>query len=592
MNTEPTPLAADAPRPTQHGLLVCWGHFAQELGLLEHLQAVPIPQKTVIHSPAAKLTTLFMGLLSGIEHLTDLTHAPAPLYHDPTLAAAWGLPALPEASGVSRTLTAATPQSLAALQTVLTRLTQPFLERALQDLRLRSQPLVLDVDLTGQPVSAASTSFPNAAFGYMDGEIRLGYQLAVVCLHTELYGRQWLVGEQHPGNTVSAPCLLGLLATAEERLGGHPRRRPELLDPRIAALQEEAAAATTQVEAASRQRAALLAERRTLQDELRRTLRLVCALRQTGDPSPALGRAEAALAQGQARLARLRAQTVQLARQQCLAEETARRAAAELTPLVARRAALAAENAAQPEGPRIVLRMDAGFSSGTNLRAVLELGYEVETKSANPALVAALLARLPAQTGWTPVGQNAAMVGFTNYTLSTCPYPLTVGLERFQTADGPKYAVLLRSEAEPSSDCPDLRAWFKRYNERGDIEAGIKQGKTVFHVQHLWSRQRIGMQIQIALTLFAANFVQWAAAWLGERLVARPGQWAAALQSVKRAVRSAANAPALVEGVGAALVVRFSPCSSWAGLVVGLGGPAAIQMELPLWAACGWGSSG
>jgi hypothetical protein len=592
MNTDPTPLAAAAPRPTQHGLLVCWGHFAQELALLDHLHAVPIPQKTVTHSPAAKLTTLFMGLLSGIEYLTDLTQAPAPLYHDPALAAAWGLPALPEASGVSRTLTAATPQSLAALQTVLATLTQPFLERAVQDLRLRSQPLVLDVDLTGQPIDDSSTSFPNAAFGYMDGEIRLGYQLAVVCLRTELYGRQWLVGEQHPGNTVSAPCLLNLLAAAEARLGCHPRRRPELLDPRIAALQATAQAATTQAEAATRRRAALLAERATLQDELRGVLHRVCALRQAGPSGAALAQAEARLAQGQARLAWLGAQTAQLARQEFLAQEAAHRRAAELAALVARRAALAAENAAQPAGSRVVLRMDAGFSSGANLSALLELGYELETKSANPAVVAALLARLTPQTVWTPVGKQAAMVGFASYTLSTCPYPLTVGLERFQTADGPKYAVLLRSEATPDGGPPDLRAWFKRYNERGDMEAAIKQGKTVFHVQHLFSRRRVGMQIQIALTLFAANFVQWAAAWVAERLLAQPGHLAAALQSVKRAVRSAANAPAVVEETGRQVVVRFSSCSSWAGLVVGLPGPAAIQLELPLLARCGWGSSG
>lgn len=124
------------------------------------------------------------------------------------------------------------------------------------------------------------------------------------------------------------------------------------------------------------------------------------------------------------------------------------------------------------------------------------------------------------------------------------------------------------------------------------MEAAIKQGKTVFHVQHLFSRQRVGMQIQVALTLFAANFVQWAAAWLEERLLARQGPLAAALQSVKRAVRSAAHAPAVVEGTGRQIVVRFSPCSSGAGLVVGLAGPAAIQMELPLLARCGWGSSG
>jgi hypothetical protein len=310
------------------------------------------------------------------------------------------------------------------LQTVLTSLTQPFLARTLQDEQLRSQPLVLDVDLTGQPVSAESTSVPNAAFGYRDGEIRLGYQLAVVCLHTELYGRQWLVGEQHPGNTVSAPCLLGLLAAAEQHRGGHPRRRPELLDPRITAFQDEAAAANAQAAAANRARAAVLAERATLQDELRAILRRVGALRQAGAPAPARAQAEARLAQGQARLVRLGEQTAQLARLQFLAEEAARRAEAEVAALVDRRAALAAENAAQPDGPRWVLRMDAGFSSGANLGAVLEWGYDVETKSANPALAAALLTWLTPATAWTPVGKNAAMVGWTNYTLSSCPYPL------------------------------------------------------------------------------------------------------------------------------------------------------------------------
>ena len=114
-------------QPTQHAMLVVWGQFAQEMGLVDHLAAVPIPQKTVHHTPAAKLATLFMGLLSGIEFLTDLTHSPTPLDHDPAVAAAWGLPALPAASGVSRTLSAATPQSLSSLQDVLTALSLPFL---------------------------------------------------------------------------------------------------------------------------------------------------------------------------------------------------------------------------------------------------------------------------------------------------------------------------------------------------------------------------------------------------------------------------------------------------------------------------------
>jgi hypothetical protein len=171
-------------QPTQHAMLVVWGQFAQELGLLDRLSCVPIPQKTVQHTPAAKLATLLMGLLSGIEYLTDLTRAPAPLYRDPAVAVAWGLAALPEASGVSRTLSAATEQSLNSLQQVLDFVGTPFIAQSLADLHSCRQPVVLDADLTGRAVSDTSTSYPDAAFGYMDGEIRFGYQLALLCLRT------------------------------------------------------------------------------------------------------------------------------------------------------------------------------------------------------------------------------------------------------------------------------------------------------------------------------------------------------------------------------------------------------------------------
>ena len=52
--------------------------------------------------------TLLLGLLAGNEFLADLSAGPQPLSRDPSVAAAWDLPALPEATGVSRTLAAAT----------------------------------------------------------------------------------------------------------------------------------------------------------------------------------------------------------------------------------------------------------------------------------------------------------------------------------------------------------------------------------------------------------------------------------------------------------------------------------------------------
>jgi hypothetical protein len=586
-----SPTALDPPstetRSTQHGLLVAFGHFAAEIGLLAQLPTVPIPQKTVTHTPAAKLTTFFMGLLTGMEYLTDLTHAPAPLYHDPEVARAWGFAALPEASGVSRTLTACTAESLAALERALDTVTQPFLQRALTDVRTRNQPILLDADLTGQPLSPGSTTYPDAAFGYMDGAVHLGYQLAEICLHTELYGRQWLVGQQHPGDTVSAPCLLELVA-AEQRLGCHPRRRVELLDTRITEIEETVAAWDTQADAYLAQAETLLTRIGKISRQLHtaectvwRLKRNPQSTRQSG-PYGALTRAEQQVTRYQARLDRLEQRRTDRLHQVRRYRAGVRQQEQQLAALQARREMLAAENAAQSAAPRCRLRMDAGFSSGENLTALLELGYEIETKAANAGLIHALQRQAVDETAWTRVGQNAAMIGWTNYTLPTCPYPVTVGLERFHTPQGLKYAVLLRSPDDPTAPCPDLRAWFREYNRRGTIEAGIKQSKTVFHVQHPMSRTRSGMQIQVALTLFAANFVTWAQTWLQERRIAGQGRVSTGFARVKHLVRIAANSPAVVEQGTAGVWVRFSAVSSLVGVVLALMPGPTGQLELPL----------
>jgi hypothetical protein len=111
----------------------------------------------------------------------------------------------------------------------------------------------------------------------------------------------------------------------------------------------------------------------------------------------------------------------------------------------------------------------------------------------------------------------------------------------------------------------------------------VKQEKGVFHLQHLMSRRPVGMQIQVALTLFAANFVGGAAAWLRGRVRAGQRQVEAGFASVKRLVRVGANSPALVEQTAGQITVRFGPLSSLGGVVIALT-DAAIQLELPLFA--------
>src|SRR5687768_2450771 len=102
--------AADAPL-TDHALLVLLGQFAQHLGLLTLLEAVPIAQKQVRHTPQAKLIAFLAAILAGGEHLQDLNDAAAPLSADPSVAAAWGQVAFAHCSGVSRSLAACHDES-------------------------------------------------------------------------------------------------------------------------------------------------------------------------------------------------------------------------------------------------------------------------------------------------------------------------------------------------------------------------------------------------------------------------------------------------------------------------------------------------
>lgn len=575
-------------QPTQHALLIAWGHFAQTLALPTHFATIPVPQKTVRCTPAQKLLTLLLGLLAGNEYLSDLSLGPAPLSRDLAVATAWGVPRLADAPAVSRTLQAATPQTLVALQAVLDALTTPFLQQALTDLHTQPAPLQLDVDLTGRAVSPSSHTYPGAAFGYMDGAICLGYQLAQVCLHTPRWGRVWLVGQHHPGDTVSSQCVLSLVAATEARLGAHPRRRVELLQARIAQHHARLAATDAALTDITAAQAAACRRKETLHEALQQARCRV--LRLTNDPvSPRQEGPGGALTQARRRVRGLQRQTAQilglmrqLRDQQRQLWQDRQAVQRVLTPLSARQTQLAAENLAQPLAPRVRLRMDAGFCNSETLTALVELGYDLETKAAHPAVAQALVARVTPQTHWTRVGKNAEMVGWTNYQMHTCPYPLTVALERFSTPQGVKHNVLIRSQEDPTAPVPDLAAWFASYNKRQTIEAGFKQEKTVFKVQHLWSRSAVGMQIQVALTLFAANFVQWAGDWLQERVTTPQATMAQALQRPKYLVRVAANSAAMVEQDGARVMIRFSPLSSLAGTLIHVPAPDPIQLAFDL----------
>jgi hypothetical protein len=218
---------------TSHAMLVPWGLYAQRIGLVKKLEEVPIPQRRRQHAPQTKLIEFFVSILAGCAHLQDISHGTHPLDQDQAVAQAWDQPGWADYSGVSRTLTACDEETVAAVKAVLQEISRPFIDREVM-LALRDHGmLIYDGDLTGRPVSNTSSTYPGVAFGWMGDAIGLGYQAALVSLHSPTYGRVWLSVSQHPGDTVSVTQAEALAQVAEARTGVRPWSRTDLLSQRI-----------------------------------------------------------------------------------------------------------------------------------------------------------------------------------------------------------------------------------------------------------------------------------------------------------------------------------------------------------------------
>lgn len=250
-----------------------------------------------------------------------------------------------------------------------------------------------------------------------------------------------------------------------------------------------------------------------------------------------------------------------------------------LNDLQAWRVQLAHENQTNPDPPAYCeARTDAGFTSGENLTWLIEMGYCPNTKAPNAQTTTALQARLTARSHWVRVGNNAEMIAWDDYFMHGCPYPLTVALERFKTGRQLKYAALIQYRDD--GQFPTLPVWFRHYNERQTIEAGNKELKGTFFVQHLMSRSLAGIQLQVLFTGLAANVVRWCAPWLQSCAPTASPKFQQTLNSPKHLVHMAANTDALVQQSSQGTTLQFAPHSPLAGLVLFLKGVPAFQLSL------------
>jgi hypothetical protein len=565
---------------TQHGLLIAFGEFARHTGLIAGLMRVRIPQKIQRHRgavlPQTKVVELSAGLLVGIEYLQDLNLGHHPLVKDPAVIEAWEQARFVHYSNVSRTLEASDETTVQDLRTVIADFNQPFIAEAIHDELRAGRELVFDLDLMGQSVSSTSCTYPDVALGWMDHEIRLGYQLARVCVQTVRYGRLWLDGVQHPGNAVSVNCLNELVIAAEQRAGVRPRRRLELVTQRIETLRPK----IQRFEAICQRQMATLTDLQAKQTEwLGRRYALEQQVKKTTVPAQKERISKQILTLGQ----RLDKLPTQLAQRQAVwmrSQERWQQALTQQASLHAWHSQLEQENRQNPNAPICVCRQDAGFCSGENLTWQIEMGYQVEPKSTSGKLTTALQQRSSEQTLWTRVGQNAEMIDWSNYRMKECPYPLRVGLERFQTGAHTKHSVLILYRDTPVQ--PDLPHWFQHYNRRQTIEAGNKQMKTVYHVQHLMSHAKYGIQIQVLLTGLACNQTQFVQPWLQLAAEKLTPQLESDLSSPKRMVRILANSTASVQRSSCSTVLVFAPTSSARDLKLCLHGVPLHQLNLGL----------
>jgi hypothetical protein len=568
---------------TQHAMLVIWGLFARRIGLVQAVKTVKLKQKTRDHTPQTKVLEFLVAILGGLPYLQDISRSAHPLDQDRLVAEAWGQPAWADYSGVSRTLSQLTSADVAELAAALDSISQPFIEREVEVALEKADELVYDADLTGRPVSSTSTSYPNTAFGHMGDTIELGYQAALVSIHSPTYGRLWLANELHPGDTVSMTRTAALVRAAENRTGCRPRRRTELLAGRLAAAQAEWEAMANDVEDSYQRHREAEGKLHDTQLFLRQWEQEVHTLTATYERENRQQTAHCQLTRAQRKVATYRKRLPRCQKalgvaQRRLARHEARydAAKAEVEYLQAHYQQLLADNATNPGPIRATFRLDGGFSSRENIYWLIEMGYDVYTRGRFPTVRDALSAAVTAETEWTRVGGNANVTGWRNTTVDGYfAYPLDVALLHYHTGDTVQRATLLHYGQ--TDVVADLDGWFHTYNSRQTIEAGIKEGKNVFQMHHLKVRSPEALLLQEHIACFAANFVRFAACWLTQE--AQPTPFSTT--SVKQMVRVAAHTSAWVQKQGDVWLLTFTEHSCYAGYSLRFG-DGVMQLPLPL----------
>lgn len=580
---------AEPETETNHAMLVIWGQYAQALGLILGLVEVPLHQKKVRHDPHTKVLEFFLSVLAGLEHLKDLSTAAEPIEKDLVVARAWLQPAWADYSGVSRTLTTLTQTEAEQIVGVLDRISQPFIHREVMLALANPGYVILDGDLTPQPVSDTSTTYPDAAFGHMDDkQIGLGYQVAKVGLRSHTYGRLMLSSALHPGDVVSCTQVKALIGMAEEQIGLRPCRRTDLLSQRLETQvkdREERDQRYQETHKALEKARVRIPETwqqiRDYQTQLEAAEQEYQQQGRKERPFSQPGKLRSQLEMLQRRKARLEKKIPKLEEQMAFRRKHLMASLEEERELRQRLEQYEQENATNPFPIRMVFRIDAGFGTPENIVWLIEMGYDVYTRPYGDWLKPRLK-HMAENLPWTRVGHNAEMIAWKGMKLEDFPYPLNMSLQRFHTGSTLRYSAMLHFGSDPVTSDP--AGWFTFYNARQTVEAGIKEGKGTFSMHYLKVRSKPALYLQEQFARFAANFVRWGAEWLAEQCPQIPNGWEETQHpKVKQQVKVGAHTSAWVSWQEQGCLLRFSDHSVFAGLFLQVKKSMAIQLALPFY---------
>jgi hypothetical protein len=139
---------------------------------------------------------------------------------------------------------------LGAVIAILRQVSAPFIQAAVMETIKQSGRLLIDVDLTGRPVSPTSQDYAEADFGWLDDAVGKGYQAAITSLVGERWQRLLLTLQRYPGRTERPHSRLAKacrhLAAAQKResrawgdlhkIEGRIARQQQTIDEHQAAL--------------------------------------------------------------------------------------------------------------------------------------------------------------------------------------------------------------------------------------------------------------------------------------------------------------------------------------------------------------------